>query len=50
MLVHGFYVSQFTQLYDRNKKHQILWRPFVGSYEGEKGKLFLKGKSINLEK
>ena len=27
-------------------KYQILPRPYVGSYEGEKGNMFLKGKWI----
>ena len=41
MLVHGCDVSQYPQFYDKNKKiYQILPRPYVGSYSGEKGHKF----------
>ena len=50
MLGHGCGVSKFPQFYDIIKK-QILKCPYVGSYEGEKGNLFLKEKWIlDLEK
>ena len=38
MLGHGCGISQFPQFYDRKK----LLHPYVGCYEGEKGKLSLK--------
>ena len=52
MLCHGCGVSQFSQFYDIIKnKYQILTHFYVGSYEGKKGNLFLKGKWIvDLEK
>ena len=38
MLVHGCGVSQYPQFYDTNKNiYQMLPRPYVGSYSGEKG-------------
>ena len=47
MLCHGCGVSQFPQLYYNNKyKYQILPRPYVGSYKGDKGNTFLKEKCI----
>ena len=42
MLGHGCGVSQYTQFYDRIKNiYQMLPRPYVGSYSGEKGHQFL---------
>ena len=47
MLGHGYGVSQFPHLYDRIKnKYQILPCPYVGSYDGKKGNLFLREKCI----
>ena len=41
MLGHGGGVSQFTQFYYRIKnKYQILPRPYVESYEGERLTIF----------
>ena len=38
MLGHGCGVSQYPQFYDTNiKKYQMLPRPYVGSYSGQKG-------------
>ena len=43
MLVHGCGVSQYPQFYDTiKKKHQMLPRPYVGIYIGEKGHQFLQ--------
>ena len=42
MLGHGCGVSQYPQFYDRIKKYQMLPRPYVGSYSGEKGCQFFK--------
>ena len=42
MLGHGCGVSQYPQFYDTNKKHQMLPRPYVGSYSGEKGHQILQ--------
>ena len=43
MLGHGCGVSQYPQFYDTNKKNfQMLPRPYVGSYSGEKGHQFLQ--------
>ena len=43
MFGHSCGISQFPQTYDRNnKKYKVLSIPYVGSYEGEKGSLFLK--------
>ena len=42
MLGHGCGVSQYPQFYDRIKNiYQMLPRPYVGSYSGEKGHQFL---------
>ena len=42
MLVHGCGVSQYPQFYDTIKYiYQILPRPYLGSYLGEKGHQFL---------
>ena len=42
MLVHGCGVSQYPQFYDRIKNiYQMLPRPYVGGYSGEKGHEFL---------
>ena len=42
MLGHGCGVSQYPQFYDRVKNiYQMLPRPYVGSYSGEKGHQFL---------
>ena len=47
MLGHGGGFSQFTQFYDRIKnKYQILPRPYMDSYEGEKINHILKEKLI----
>ena len=38
MLGHGCGVSQYPQFYDRIKNmYQMILRPYVGSYSGEKG-------------
>ena len=38
MLGHGCGVSHYPQFYDTNKKkYQMLPRPYVGIYSGEKG-------------
>ena len=37
MLSHGCGVSQYPQFYDRIKKNQMLPRPYMVSYSGEKG-------------
>ena len=43
MLGHGCGVSQYSQFYDTNKKtFQMLPRPYVGSYSGEKCHQFLQ--------
>ena len=43
ILGHSCCVSQYPQFYDKIKnKYQILPRPYVGSYSGEKGHQFLK--------
>ena len=43
MLGHGCGVSQYNQFYDENKnKYQMLPRPYVGSYSGEKGHQILQ--------
>ena len=43
MLGHGCGVSQFPQFYDTNKNiYQMLPRPYVGSYSGEKGHQILQ--------
>ena len=42
MLGHGCGVSQYPQFYDTNKKFQMLPRPYVGSYSGEKGHQILQ--------
>ena len=42
MLVRGCGVSQYPQFYERIKnRYQILPRPYVGSYSGEKSRQFL---------
>ena len=42
MLGHGCGFSPYPQFYDRIKNiYQILPRPYVGSYSGEKGRQFL---------
>ena len=42
MLVHGFGVSKYPQFYDTIKNiYQMLPRPYVGSYSGEKGNQLL---------
>ena len=46
MLVHSCSVSQYPQFYDRIKKYQMLQRPYVGSYAGEKDHQFLKNPWI----
>ena len=40
MLRHGCGVSQYPQFYDTIKKNQMLARPYVGSYSGEKSHQF----------
>ena len=42
MLGHGCVVSQHPQFYDIFKKNQMLPRPYVECYIGEKGHQFLK--------
>ena len=43
MLGHGCGVSQYPQFYDTNKNnYQMLPRPYVGSYSGEKGHKILQ--------
>ena len=42
MLGHGFGVSSYPQFYDRIKTNQMLPRPYLGSYIGEKGHQFLQ--------
>ena len=42
MLVHGCGVSQYPQFYDRILKYQMLPRPYVWSYSGEKGHQLLQ--------
>ena len=43
MLGHGCGVSQYPQFYDtNNKKYQMLPRPYVGSYSGQKGHKMLQ--------
>ena len=37
ILGHGCGVSQYPQFYDTNIKNQMLPRPYVGSYSGQKG-------------
>ena len=41
MLSNGCGVSQYPQFNDIIKKNQMLPRPYVGSYSGEKGHQFL---------
>ena len=43
MLVHGCGISQYPQFYDTIKNiYQMLPRPYVESYSGEKGHQFLQ--------
>ena len=43
ILVHGCGVSQYPQFYDRIKNIlQMLPRPYVGSYSGEKSRQFFQ--------
>ena len=43
MLFHGCGGSQYPQFYDKTKNiYQILPRPYVGRYSGEKGHQFLQ--------
>ena len=47
MLGHGCGVSQYPQFYERIKnRYQILPRPYVGSYSGEKSRQFLQEPCI----
>ena len=46
MLVHGCGVSQYPQFYDTKTKYQMLPRPYVGSYSGEKGHQILQQPRI----
>ena len=40
ILGHGCGVSQYPQFYDRKNIYQMLPRPYVRSYSGEKGRQF----------
>ena len=42
MLGHGCGVLQYPQFFYTNKKNQMLPRPYVGSYSGDKGHGILK--------
>ena len=42
MLGHSCGVSQYPQFYDTKKKNQMIPRPYLGSYSGEKGHQILQ--------
>ena len=51
MLGHACGVSQFTQLHEIiKKKYQLLPRPYVGSYSGEKGHIFARSMDYCITK